>query len=357
MLNPMNSLVPFLKKIAESPGWFSDMEDSSLGYILFKNGYHDGVTFYDKATHGFNPKMMFTARIEHDFTPETDLDREYAEDVKRRMFYNSIGDRVVADWLILNLARALMGESCDLKRVLFCLGQSNSGKSTIATALTKALGGYCKGFDAHSIALNKNKNPDQAQAQRWMLKVKECRILVSSELDVSSQICGAMLKVIVGGSDGIQARYHCQNEQMFIPNFMPICFANDMPKISPYDDAQDNRCRFLNFNNKFVDGEPQNDTELRKDYKILKEMNTNRFKVAFVRILLNAYAQYRVQFDIDGITPDDPLEVILAKKSWVRKTTRRTTSSNSWKSSSLPTTTMTTYYQKTSKLMSTKHGR
>ena len=85
---PMNNLKPFLKGLCKSEGWFKKMENSSLGYLLFKNGYFDGVTFHDKETHGFNPKIMFTARIDHDFTPQSDEDREYAEGVSRRFFYN-----------------------------------------------------------------------------------------------------------------------------------------------------------------------------------------------------------------------------------------------------------------------------
>ena len=54
---------------------------------------------------------MFTARIDHDPTPETDEDREYAEDITRRLFYNSTGDHVVVDWFLQNLGRALIGEA------------------------------------------------------------------------------------------------------------------------------------------------------------------------------------------------------------------------------------------------------
>ena len=153
---PMNNLKPFLKGLCKSEGWFKKMENSSLGYLLFKNGYFDGVTFHDKETHGFNPKIVFTARIPHDFLPQNDEDREYTEDVKRRLFYIPIGDEVVADWLLLNISRALMGEATDLKRALFALGQSNCGKSTIATALTNSFGKYVGTLDANSLALNKN---------------------------------------------------------------------------------------------------------------------------------------------------------------------------------------------------------
>ena len=66
-----------------------------------------------------------------------------------------------------------------------------------------------------------------------------------------------MIKVVVGGGDQIQARHHCKIEEHFTPNFTPIWFANDMLQTSPYDDAQDTRAFFMNFNNRFVDGQPK----------------------------------------------------------------------------------------------------
>ena len=86
------------------------IEATGFGYVLFKNGYHDGVTFYDKETHGFNPDIFFSARLEFDYDEfPTDEEIAYAKDVRQRIFYNPIGNHEVGDWFILNIARALMG--------------------------------------------------------------------------------------------------------------------------------------------------------------------------------------------------------------------------------------------------------
>ena len=42
---------------------------------------------------------------------------------------------------------------------------------------------------------------------------------------------------------------------------LSICFANDLPRIKPYDNAVDNRVRVISYAKKFVD-EPTNDNEL-----------------------------------------------------------------------------------------------
>ena len=102
------------------------------------------MTFYDKETRGFNPNVFFSARIEHDYTPgETDKERAYMENVKQRLFYNPIGSRDVEDWFISNIARGLMGEAPKMKQIMFCLGQSNCGKTTFMHCYNKFIRGIC----------------------------------------------------------------------------------------------------------------------------------------------------------------------------------------------------------------------
>ena len=44
-----------------------NIEQTGLGYVLFKNRYHDCLTFYDKETHGFNPDIFFSTRLEYNY--------------------------------------------------------------------------------------------------------------------------------------------------------------------------------------------------------------------------------------------------------------------------------------------------
>ena len=56
---------------------------SSLGKILFLNGYYDfkAQKFYSKEEFGFNPEILFMGRIHHDFE---EFDSEYIQDIKQR---------------------------------------------------------------------------------------------------------------------------------------------------------------------------------------------------------------------------------------------------------------------------------
>ena len=93
--------------------------------------------------------------------------------------------------------------------------------------------------------------------------------------------------------------------------------ANDFPQIVPWDKPQSNRAFFLNFKRTFVDGEPKNDRELPKDNNLFEELETVQFQQAFIRILMNAYMEYRMKRDIDGEEPSAPKGMEISKKDWV----------------------------------------
>ncbi len=107
---------------------------------------------------------------------------------------------------------------------------------------------------------------------------------------------GNMIKKVSSGGDEQTGRLHCGNEQEFLTHFLPICLANDVPTIKPYDGAVDNRLRVISYKKRFV-SDPENDDELQKDDNIYNELKTKRFQRVFIGILIR--------------------EVIKAKDEWI----------------------------------------
>jgi hypothetical protein len=162
-----NDMIVQLKSLEEcnNDNWMKETQDSSLGKLLFNNGYMDLVTgkFYKKEDEGFsNTDIVFTGKIYHDFEPFTDDEMEYMDDVQQRLFYNSLGENV-GDYLILNLARGLAGDR--MKRMLFGLGESGSGKTVITQAIMSSCGDYAGSFNAENLAYRNTSN-DEAQIMR-----------------------------------------------------------------------------------------------------------------------------------------------------------------------------------------------
>lgn len=290
--------------------WIKETQFTSLGKLLFNNGYYDFITekFYKKDDEGFtNSEIVFTGKIYHDFEPFTDDEMEYMDDVQQRLFYNSLGENV-GDYLILNLARGLAGDR--MKRMLFGLGESGSGKTVITQAIMSSCGDYVGSFNAENLACRNSSN-DEAQIMRWVLLLRNKRIIFSNEIKSTVEINGNFIKKISSGGDKIIGRRHRDDEEEFYTHFLPVCFANDLPKITPYDDGVDIRVRIISYNKSYVD-EPSNEFELKKDPNIESEIKTLLFQRVMVGLLIREYSLYKQ----NGLKPE-PDEVLNAKTEWV----------------------------------------
>jgi hypothetical protein len=299
-------LLDKLKTLCIDDNWLKRSASSSLGKLLFNNGYfdlHENV-FYNT----FNPEIVFAGKIYQDYNPIFTLDEEiYIESIKRRLFYEPLGKNV-GDFFILNLARGLAGDM--LKRIMFGLGASNTGKSTITKALLKACSDYVGTFDGNNFAYRNTSN-DSASQNRWLMLLKNKRIIFSNEIKSTIPLNGNLIKMVSSGGDAVVGRHHAGNESEFYLSFLCVVFANDLPKIMPYDDAVSNRVRVVSYTKPYVEN-PANDYELQMDANIDTEINTLLFQRCFLEIFIKQYHRGR-----KGEFKIEPMEVTQAKEEWI----------------------------------------
>ena len=191
------------------------------------------------------------------------------------------------------------------------MGGTNTGKSVLTKALQLACGDYVGGFNAENMAYRNTSN-DEAQIMRWVMLLKYKRIIISNEMKSTCELNGNFIKKLSnGGSDMLVGRSHSGNEETFTPHFLPIVLANDLPKITPYDDAVDNRVRVISYTKQFVD-EPDNEYELKKDDSIKDELKSEVFQRCLVGILIQQYLIMTEKGECN-----EPDEVKQAKKNWI----------------------------------------
>lgn len=308
-LSLMERIPVLIKTMCINDDWLKQTQHTSLGKLLFKNGYIDlrEYNFYSKEEHGFNPEIVFLGRIHHNFDVFDDNDLAYIEDIKERFFYKVLGEDV-GSYLIHNLSRGLGGDM--MKRILFGLGDTNSGKSVLTQALQQSCGDYVGEFNAGNLAY-RNTGQDEAQQLRWAMLLQYKRIIISNEIKSTTELDGNMIKKVSSGGDALIGRLHCANESCFVPHFLPIVLANDVPKIKPYDPAVKTRLRVVGYNKSFVEN-PTNEFELKRDDNIKNEINTARFQRCFVGMLIQAYHNYMQVGE-----PAEPEAVISAKQDWI----------------------------------------
>lgn len=298
-----------LVKSKANNDWLKVAQASSLGKILFENGYYDfkKQMFYPFDHEDFDKSIVFTGKIYHSFTPFNEEDMLYIESIQERLFYNTLG-KEVGDYFILNIARGLAGDM--MKRMMFGLGGTNTGKTVLISALTNSCGDYYGSFNAENLAYRNSSN-DEASNMRWALKLKNKRIIVSSEIKSTVDLNGNMIKKIASGGDTLIGRNHCEGEEEFIMTPLAVVLANDLPAIKPYDDAVEDRIRVVSYTKQYVD-EPSNEFELKKDPNIIEEIKTKQFQRCFIGMLIHEY----LLMQQDGITAE-PVEVIKAKQDWI----------------------------------------
>jgi len=87
-----------------------------------------------------------------------------------------------------------------------------------------------------------------------------------------------------------------------------VLFANDLPKIVPYDDAVNNRARVISYTKPYV--ENPGEYELKLDPHLDAEIDTLSFQRCFLEILLQQYTKR-------GSLLGEPTEVVQAKEDWI----------------------------------------
>jgi hypothetical protein len=279
-LSLIKNILGLLPSQVHSSDWMEKMEDSSLGFLLFKNGIYSFK--HHQFREKFDPNILFFHRIEYDYSI-------VSYDIKERIFYQQHGEEM-GNYLIELLARALAGDC--LKNISFCLGTTNGGKSRFASILQTSLGGYVGTFQGECFAQN-NSTADEASKNRWLLDISKKRIAYSNEIKTDCVLNGNYMKKVSSGEDRLIGRGHYQAEQTFKCHFLPLIFANDLPQIKPFDEAMDGRTVVFPFDKQYS----MNPTEdqLQADPNLSKEMETVEFKLSVLHTLLNAYQEFLIR--------------------------------------------------------------
>ena len=305
-------MIPQIKTLCINNNWLTDTNSSSLNKVLFINGYYDMTTGI--FNNSFDSNIVFFYRVQRHYN--NDVDNEYINDVRQRIFYNQLGSDV-GDYLILNLARSLAGNK--MKKIFFGLGETNAGKSTYVNATLNTFGDYIGTFNGENLCI-KNSTADEAQLMRWAYLLKYKRIIFSNEMKNESILSGNMMKKVSSGGDTLVGRIHGGEEKPFIPHFNVYCNANDLLEIKPFDSAINDRLNIISYKKKYVDN-PSNEFELQKDHNLEEELKSLKFIEAFQFILFDSYLKYV----INGKKEYIPDAVKNCKTEWIGDEAENTT--------------------------------
>jgi len=280
----LKRVAPIIKLLSMDDDWVDRTDRSSIGKLLFKNGIFD---FENNELYEFDPDVVFYNRIDMDFHHQTEKTKEWTLKVFDILFKNAFKeDDGQANYLIQAFYNGLRGK-VDLKNFYFCLGGTNSCKGTTCNAMEEAFGDFVGTFNGEILAYS-NNTQDEAMKMRPFYLARHKRLLFGNEINMKTTLNGNLIKKIASGGDKLQGRGMRENETNFYLQTTVYAFINDLPKITPFDDAMRARAKFIEYPYTFVQKSPEDckDNEKSADANIKKTLRKKWFKVGLQHLIL-----------------------------------------------------------------------
>ena len=261
--------------------YFINNLDSNTHLIGFENGIYDisTLTFRDGRPEdyvSFSTQIMY---IEFDENDPVVLEIKH--------FVNCVVPNPdLQKYIMQLLASYLEGSTRDQKFHIWT-GSGANGKSTLIELFEMSFGEYCCKLP---ISLLTKKRNSSNSASPEVQNAKGKRFASLQEPDDGDLINVGYMKELSGG-DKIYSRGLYSNPQEFKPQFKMLLTCNKLPEVPARDDGTWRRLRVCEFSSKFVDYEPTNDNEYRKDTTIGERMFD--WKEAFMWILIQNLILYK----------------------------------------------------------------
>lgn len=305
----------------------SELVLGTEGKIFFKNGSWDFEA--KRFIHGDTTNTI--RRILHDFPPRVQEDMDFVMDTIIKPIFDTTEEGTIETFLHA-LSRAMAGKMDKATYIVF--GPRNSGKSIIFQLVSNTFGGYVSTMPSSSFAVGAGGGGDAYRSNGFMVDVEYARIVKMSELPPDNgkskvRIDGSKIKVFQSMKEGIQARALHQMQRTFYSLATGFFLLNDVPEFSPADSFD--QCILFEFPNQFVSPNqmpvgprefwtPEDEHKRIADPSIEKHVQNQKYRNAFLHIVLDAYREERVQplpsmeqFKIDMAigTGDDAYESVV----------------------------------------------
>lgn len=278
--------------IPNNPSFISNMLINSKEYLPFTNGVYSmrqkKLLNYDDVS------VQFTQVIDRDFPI---YNQEHYETLMDKIIVPILPDEEEREYFIYCIARALAGKYED-KKWFINKGSRNSGKGVITKLLQNAFKIFVGTFNSGSLTRKQNENADDAKNLSWVVKKKDCRLLISNEVQEDVILNGKMLKQLASGGDTILGRCNYQDEIEFVPQFTMMLQLNNLKGVEPVDALES--CEQFYCKSKFV-----REDELIEGQPFLKLKDDNIKNLIDKPEIIDAFTIYIVEHFADYMeTPD-----------------------------------------------------
>ncbi len=229
----LNEVMKHLYDILHSetdPTWEQRTSDSSLGYMLYRNGYYDWRR--DAFHREFNPEIRFFSRCEFDFLEEDNAETQALEADILDFFSKPYPNLAMRDHLLYMFAIALFAPSGLLrKKVAFLIGPTNSGKSVLLKILQAVFGeGLVSQYEISNLCRSDAGGRENHRQFGWLMGKERCRILMSQEtLDPGANRLSVKKLKQLSGNDSVGTVLMNQNSETSLRPHAIMFMASNPP--------------------------------------------------------------------------------------------------------------------------------
>ena len=288
--------------LPHSNDYFRNRINSSMWKLLFTNGIYDLKT--KNFTEGFNPDIIFHYAIPRPFSHVRN--EEAISFVNNTLFIEPFKNAKVGEALLHYLSRGIFGDYL-MKVVLVCIGKTNSSKGTLCSFMTSAFGSVVGSFTGDSLLTR--GDVEATKSLSWVKQIVDKRIAFSNEITVTTDkprpINGNLLKTIASGGDEITLRLNFKDECKVVNQALPAIFVNDLPAISPIDDAIRNRLLAIPYSYSFVN-EPTQPFHKKADNNIKLKLSETKHYDALIHLIIDTMEKWNGE---DIMLPKECLEL------------------------------------------------
>jgi hypothetical protein len=316
----LNNMRKFLEANLNNSNYISNNIDTSIGKLLFDNGIYDFET--KNFIKGFDYKIIFLNKIYRNYE---NVNNNLINEVNHILFempFENVDKKCCnnhycnsGDYLKKVLTMSLFGDY-KRKKCYFGTGRTNSGKGLLCQAFRNAFDGFVDEFNANNLCFN-NNSCDEAKKLAWIKDFYGKRLVFSNEIRIDSKgFDGNLIKTIVSGGDKLKIRGNFEDQNDFINKSTLFMLSNDIPTISPCDDAVVLRCKCFKYNVSFVE-KPREFFEKQADSNVKNKFCLNEYKNALVQLIINTYNELSNNEKSLGGYIEEPKCVLLESKNRV----------------------------------------
>lgn len=266
---------------------------SGFGKIQFENAMYD---MDNDEIKDFTSDIILFSKIDRKF-PERD--EEKIAMVHKIIFEDPYVDPNVALRLKQEIALAIHGKYYKRKKLILCLGNSNTCKSVTVDIIKETFGDYVGTWSTNDLVESTFESND-ARRLGFLIPIYKNRINLASEYKENKKLSSEMLKMICSGGDTVEARALYKESSKFRVYSTFFAFTNHPIKFT--NSSEDAIVKKIDgeieFEVEFTDNpDPENPLRSKLGNPDIKELisddSDNTFVNGFFWIIMDTYKELK----------------------------------------------------------------